>query len=56
MIKNELESFTYDLKNSIDSYGPFEQYVDPSIRDNLLKQLNETINWIYGEGQNAPTE
>lgn len=37
MIKNELESFTYDLKNSIDSYGPFEQYVDPSIRDNLLK-------------------
>jgi hypothetical protein len=31
-IKNELESFTYDMKNNIDSYGPYEKYVDEATR------------------------
>ncbi len=49
-IKNELESFTYDIKNNIDSYGPLEKFVDENTRTNFLKRLNETVEWIYGEG------
>jgi hypothetical protein len=55
-IKNELESFTYDMKNNIDSYGPYEKYVEDNIRQDFLKKLNETVEWIYGEGQTAPKE
>ena len=53
--KNELESFTYDIKNNIDSYGPLEKYIDEQSRVNFMKRLTETVDWIYGEGQNAPT-
>jgi hypothetical protein len=55
-IKNELESFTYDLKNNIDSYGPYEKYVDPAVREQILPQLQQTVDWIYGDGQAAPAQ
>lgn len=35
-VKNELESFTYDMKNNIDSYGPYEKYVDENSRQAFL--------------------
>lgn len=54
-VKNELESFTYDIKNNIDSYGSLEKYVDENTRTAFLKRLNETVEWIYGEGQSGPT-
>ncbi len=50
-VKNELESFTYQVKNDIDAYGPMEKYVEESIRVAYMKRLQETIDWIYGEGQ-----
>ena len=31
-ISNELESYAYDLKNSVGDYGAYEKYIDPSIR------------------------
>lgn len=54
--KNELESFTYDIKNNIDSYGPMEKYIEESQRVVLMQHLQQTIDWIYGEGQQAPTD
>lgn len=54
--KNELESFTYDLKNNLDSYGPYEAYLEPTKRAETLKRLQETVDWIYGEGQSAPAQ
>jgi len=53
-IKNELESYSYDLKNNIDDYGPYEKFVDPAIRKDLISRLQQTVDWIYGEGQSAP--
>lgn len=55
-IKNELEGFSYDMKNNIDSYGPYEKYVDESLRQQFLNQLSQTVDWIYGEGQTASIE
>ena len=54
--KNELESFTYEMKNNIDSYGPYEKYIEEAARVDFLKKLNDTVAWIYGEGQSAPTQ
>ena len=54
--KNELESFTYDVKNNIDNYGPMEKYIEESSRASLIQRLQETIDWIYGEGHQAPTD
>lgn len=49
-VKNELESFVYDMKTNIDSYGPYEKYVDENTRQQFLKQLTDTVEWIYGDG------
>jgi heat shock protein 4 len=54
--KNDLESFTYDLKNNLDSYGPYEAYLEPAKRAETMKKLQETVDWIYGEGQSAPAQ
>ena len=44
------------MKNNIDSYGPFEKYVEEGLRQQFLQKLNQTVEWIYGEGQNAPKD
>lgn len=55
-IRNELESYAYDLKNSIGDYGSNEKYIDPSIRQEFLGKLQQAIDWIYSDGQTAPNE
>lgn len=50
---NELESYAYDLKNNLDSYGPYEAYMESGARTETIKQLQETVDWIYGAGQQA---
>jgi hypothetical protein len=52
-VKNELESYTYQVKNDIDNYGPMEKYIEENARVAFIKRLQETIDWIYGEGQSA---
>jgi hypothetical protein len=49
-VKNELESFVYDMRNNIQEYGNLEKYVDPNTRAEFLTQLNAAVDWIYGEG------
>ena len=55
-IKNELESFSYDMRNSIEQYGPLERYIDDQTRSTFLEEINQTVKWIYEEGQNASKE
>jgi len=31
--KNDLEAFAYDLKGGLDSYGNYENYIDPSLKE-----------------------
>jgi hypothetical protein len=38
-IKNELESFVYELKNNLDSYGNFEAYMEPNQRSQVIASL-----------------
>lgn len=52
-VKNELESFVYDMRNNIQEYGSLEKYIDPAIKGDFLSKLNAAVDWIYGEGQSA---
>jgi hypothetical protein len=54
--KNELESFTYELKTNLESYGPYEAYLEPAKRAETLQRLQQTIDWIYGDGKTAPAQ
>jgi hypothetical protein len=42
------------MKNSIDSYGALEKYIDDNTRQEFMKRLLETVDWIYGDGTTAP--
>ena len=53
MAKYNLESYTYDMKNNCDSYGNYEHFIDPAIREQYMQTLRDTEEWIYGEGENA---
>ena len=55
-VKNELESFVYDMRNNIQEYGNLENYIDPAIKGDFLNKLNEAVDWIYGEGQSASND
>ena len=45
--KNDLESYIYDLRANIDSYGTLEKYIDPSIKDKVLSEVQTAADWIY---------
>lgn len=52
-MKNELESFLYDMRTNVSEYGTLEKYIDPSIRDQYVSDISETVEWLYGDGANA---
>lgn len=54
--KYMLESFTYEMKNGLDQYGNFENYIDPTLKVPYMENLAATEAWIYAEGENAPLE
>jgi len=54
--RNDLESYTYDMKNNIGEYGSMEHYIEESVKGQFLANLLETVDWLYGAGENAPIE
>lgn len=56
LTKNNLEGYCYDMKNKIDSYGALEKYIDPSIKDTMLKDINDTVEWLYDAGESSTKE
>lgn len=55
-MKNELEAFSYEMRNSLDQYGHFEKYVQEQDRVKLLEMANQTVDWLYGEGHHSSLE
>lgn len=52
-LRNALEAYCYELKNNIDSYGVWEKYLDDDKRKPLIEELTATVDWIYGDGEQA---
>lgn len=54
--KNNLEAYSYEMRNNLDSYGSFEKYLEASIRSQFLADISVVVDWIYGEGENSTRE
>lgn len=46
-MRNNLEAYSYEMRSNIDAYGSLEKYVDSATRDAFLKDLNQTVEWLY---------
>lgn len=53
-VRNQLEAYSYETRNNIDSYGPWEKYIQDDVKATLIKEINECVEWIYADGENAP--
>jgi hypothetical protein len=53
-LRNQLEAYSYEMRNNLDAGGAWEQYLDEKTRTSFLVDLNHTVEWIYGDGENAP--
>jgi hypothetical protein len=53
-MRNSLEAYCYELKGNIDAYGAWEKYMEEAKRAPTVAELSETVDWIYGDGENAP--
>jgi hypothetical protein len=56
LTKNNLETYCYDMRSKIDSYGSLEKYIDPSIKETMLKEINEVVEWLYDAGESSTKE
>ncbi len=52
-LRNTVEAYAYDMRGNIDSYGSLEKYIDPVVRTSFLKEIEEVVGWLYGEGEFA---
>jgi len=52
-LRNQLEAYSYEMRNNLDSYGSWEKYLDEETKKTFVADINETVDWIYGDGENA---
>lgn len=55
-LRNNLEAYSYEMRNNLDSYGAWEKYLDEDTKKQFIAEINQVVDWIYGEGENAPTQ
>jgi molecular chaperone DnaK (HSP70) len=55
-IKNSLESYGYDMRQKIDQYGDLEKYVDDLTKAAFIKDINETVEWLYEDASKTATK
>ena len=55
-LRNTLEAYSYEMRNNIDSYGSWEKYIDDETRKTFIAEINEVVDWIYGDGETAPKD
>jgi heat shock 70kDa protein 4 len=53
VMKNKLETYVYDNRAYLDSYGDRAQYLEESQREIFLSELNAAEDWLYNDGANA---
>jgi len=55
-LRNDLEAYSYEMRNNLDSYGTLEKYLDDETRGTFIAEINQVVDWIYGDGETAPKE
>ena len=51
--RNQLETYVYDMRASLDTIGNMKEYIKEDDRQKFLEMLNNTEEWIYDEGEAA---
>lgn len=41
------------MKNNLESYGNYEKYLDEETKKKYIEELDQAVEWIYGEGELA---
>lgn len=54
--KNAVESYIYDMRSKVLGDGPLAAYLTPAARDAFAAAMEQTEEWLYGEGEDAPRE
>lgn len=49
-LKNNLESYAYTMRGELDQYGSLRPYMDPTIIDGYVAEINKIVEWLYDEG------
>lgn len=55
-LRNDLEAYSYEMRNNLDSYGNLEKYLDDDTKQKFIAEINQVVDWIYGDGETAPKE
>jgi heat shock protein 4 len=50
--KNALEEYVYEMRGKLEG-GAYSAYIDPSIKDKYVSELNTMEDWLYDEGEDA---
>ncbi|KAH8547521.1 heat shock protein 70 family [Umbelopsis sp. PMI_123] len=50
--KNALEEYVYEMRGKLEG-GAYSAFIDPSIKDKFVSELNTTEDWLYDEGEDA---
>lgn len=55
-VKNQLETYCYDMREKCEAGGSLEKNIEPSIKDQFIAELSKTVDWLYEDGENAALE
>lgn len=42
------------MRSELEPYGSLEHYMNPEDKAKFLADITETVEWLYGDGENAP--
>jgi len=52
-MRNDLESYVYDMRDKVSSSSGLGKYASPSEKSTLSSSLGKTEDWLYGDGYDA---
>ena len=55
-IKNRLETYCYNMRQELDSYGSLEKFCDPAVKEKFVGEINQVVEWLYDAGESAAVE
>lgn len=54
-LKNNLEAYSYEMRDKLGSYGSLEKYMEEGKRGTFLEEVSQVVEWLYADGEDAPT-
>jgi heat shock protein 110kDa len=54
--RNALEEYVYEIRGKIQEGGNLYEYVDDQNRESISRELDDTENWLYEDGETCERE